>query len=681
MKKIVYIAVAFIISLSLHAQVDRSVQPKPGPAPAINLGKPQTFTLPNGLKVLVVENHKLPRVTFSLSLDNPPSIEGDIKGVDNLASSLMGNGTSKISKDEYNEQLDFYGASVGFSVHSIGGTTLSKYFPEVLTLASKGALDPLFTEAELESERAKLLDNIKVEEKSASAIASRVQDVLLYGKNHPKGEYLSEESINNITLADVNKYYQQYFVPENAYLVIVGDVNFAEVKKLVTDNFSSWKKASAPKSIYNEPVNLAKTTIGFVDVPNAVQSEISVNNIVNLKMTDPDYFAVLLANYILGGGSDGYLFMNLREGHGWTYGSYSSISGDKYTSDFSATAAVRNPVTDSALVEILKEVNRIRTTLPSEKELELAKAKYIGNFVMNAEKPTTVANFALRERTQSLPADFYENYIKNIDAVTLEQVQAAAKKYFSDDAARVVIAGKASDVLPGLERLGIPIEFFDKYGNPTTKPEAKKAEEGVTAKDILTKYINEIGGEESLRAVKTLAYTSKANIQGQEITLLKKATADGKALQLITGMGMTLLKTVYDGKVGFMEVQGQRKDMSADDLAELKYSAIFPELLMVNSPTIQLEGIENMNGIDAYKLVDGANTFYYDVNTGLKVAEGVKKEIAPGQEVDQIRFQSDYREISGVKIPYQSTMNVGLEIELNVVDVKVNEGVSDADFQ
>lgn len=681
MKKILYIAVALLISLSIQAQVDRSVQPHPGPAPKINLGKPQTFTLPNGLQVLVVENHKLPRATFSLVLDNPPSIEGTIKGVDNLTSSLMGNGTSKISKDEFNEMLDFYGTSVGFSVHSIGGTMLSKYFPEVLSLAAQGALDPLFTQEELESERAKLLDAIKVDEKSTSAISGRVRSVLLYGQNHPRGEYLTEESINKITLADINNYYQKYFVPENAYLVIVGDVKFDEVKKMVTENFSAWKKASPPKSIYNEPVNLTETRIGFVDVPNAVQSEISVNNIVNLKMTDPDYFAVLLANYILGGGSDGYLFMNLREGHGWTYGAYSGISADKYTTDFSATAAVRNAVTDSALVEMLKEVKRIRTTLPTAKELELAKAKYIGNFVMTAEKPQTVAGFALREKTQSLPADFYENYIKNIDAVTLEQVQAAAKKYFSDDVSRIVVAGKASEVLPGLEKLGIPIDFFDKYGNPTTKPEAKVIEPGVTAKSVLSKYINAIGGEEALKAIKTLSTTSKASIQGQEITLQKINTANGKSFQQIIGMGMTLMKTAYNGKTGFVEVQGQRKDMTDEELAEMKYSAIFPELLMINSPTIQLAGIDNLNGVDVYKLIDGDNTFYYDVNTGLKLGEGVKKEVAPGQEIDQLGFYSDYKEISGVKIPYSSTINVGMEVEFKVIDVKVNEGVVDADFE
>lgn len=470
MKKILYIVCALMVSASLSAQIDRSVQPKPGPAPSINLGKAQTFELPNGLKVLVVENHKLPRVTFSLTLDNPPSLEGDLKGVDDLASEMMGNGTSKISKDDFNDKLDYYGASVRFSVHSIGGNTLSRYFPEILKLTAEGGLDPLFTQEELDSEKAKLLDGIKADEKSTKSVAQRVRRVLLYGKNHPKGEYLSEESISRVTLQNVKDYYDAYFVPQNAYLVVVGDVKLNEVKKLVTDNFSSWKKGVAPKSNYSEPVNLAKTEIDFVDMPNAVQSEISVSNIANLKMTDPDYFAALLANYILGGGSDSYLFMNLRESHGWTYGSYSNISGDKYTTDFLATAAVRNAVTDSAVVEMLNEIKRIRTALPTQAQLDLAKAKYTGNFVMNAEKPAVIASFALRERTQSLPADFYENYLKNLNAVTLEQVRAAASKYFSNDAARVVIAGKGEEVLPSLEKLGIPINYFDRYGNPVAKP-------------------------------------------------------------------------------------------------------------------------------------------------------------------------------------------------------------------
>ena len=681
MKKIIYIVFALTLSVSLQAQIDRSVRPTPAEAPKINLGKPQSFELPNGLKVLVVENHKLPRVTFSLTLDNPPSVEGAIKGVDDLASSMMGNGTSKIVKDDFNKKIDYYGASAYFGVNSIGGSSLTKYFPEILSLVAQGGLDPLFTEEELNSERAKLLDGLKAEEKSAQSIARQVRRTLLFGKEHPMGEILTEETINKVSLDDVQNYYQKYFVPENAYLVVVGDVKFDEVRKLVTENFSSWKKASITKDSYLDPVNLTTTEIDFVDVPHAVQSEISITNVVNLKMTDTDYFAALLANDILGGGANGRLFLNLREKHGWTYGSYSSLSGNKRLTPFVATASVRNAVTDSAVVEMMNEVEKIRTTLPTQEELDLTKASYIGSFVMNAEKPETVAGFALREQTQSLPANFYENYIKNIDAVTLEQVQAAAQKYILDQGSRIVVVGKAEEVLPSLEQLGIQINYFDRYGNPASKPEQKVISNDVTVNSILNKYIDAIGGKANLEKIKTLAYTAKAEIQGHELTLQKMETIDGKSAQLMEAMGMTMFKSVFNGQTGYVEIQGQREEMATEDLAELKYKGVFPELKMLNSPTLKLAGIENIEGSDAYRLVDGVTSYFYDLNSGLKVAEGLRKEVKPGEEVDERGTYSDYREIEGIKLPYKFGITVGGVLELNVVDVKINEGVSDNDFE
>lgn len=470
MKKILYLSlISLFISVSVYAQIDRSKQPIAGPSPSIHLGKTSNFKMNNGLQVFVVENHKLPRVMFSLTLDNPPSLEGELKGINSLTGSLMGNGTSKISKDDYNEQLDFYGAPVWFGVDHVGANTLSKYFPQVLSLVAKGALDPIFDESDFSSEKAKLLDGLKVNEKNTKYIAGRVRRVLLYGKNHPSGEYITEKTVNQVTLQDVKDYYKQNFIPNNAYLVIVGDVKFDEVKRLVEQNFASWKNTELPKSTYVEPQNVKQTEIDFVNVPNAVQSEISVANTVRLKMTDKDYFAALLANDILGGGAESYLFMNLREAHGWTYGAYSSIGGSKYVSDFKAGTAVRNAVTDSAVVAMMSEIKRIRTTLPTKDVLYLAKAKYIGNFVMESEKPETIARFALQEKTQTLPPNFFEDYIKNLNAVTLEEVQAAAKKYFLEDQARIVIAGKQDDVLSKLVQLGLPLNQVDKYGDDIDK--------------------------------------------------------------------------------------------------------------------------------------------------------------------------------------------------------------------
>lgn len=700
MKKILYIILLTVLSISISAQTDRNVQPKPGPAPKINLGKPQKFILPNGLTVLVVENHKLPRVAFSLTLDNPPSLEGDIKGVDYLAGAMMGNGTSKISKDDFNNKIDFYGAYADFDLHNTSGTTLSRYFPEVLELVSQGILDPLFTQAELDSERAKLIDGLKTQEKNAQYIAKRVRKTLLYGQKHPEGEIVTEESINKITLADIEKYYCDYFVPENAYLVIVGDVKFSDVKNLVKNNFSSWKKASAPKSIYSDPINLSTTEINFVDVPNAVQSEISVNNLISLKMSDPDYFAALLANQILGGGAEGRLFLNLREGHGWTYGSYSDLQGDKYISDFSGQASVRNVVTDSAIVEMLGELKKINATLPTQAELDLAKAKYIGNFVMNAEKPQTIASFALNENTQKLPTDFYQNYIKNINAVTLAQVQAAAKKYILHDKTRIVVVGKAAEVLPSLEKLNIPIKYFDKYGTPTDKPKIKTSDTTITAQSVLNKYISIIGGEKALKGVHTLSTIIKGIIMDQEISISTKMTNDGKMLQEVSVMGMVnqlfdgntgeklapvavpmvIAKQLFDGNTGYISAQGQKRFMTEAELSDMS-NGIFPELKLLNSPDLQLISVEKINDSDAYKIQKGKKAFFYDVNSGLKVAEETTYE-ANGQSITMRSYFSNYKEYKGIKFPYTLSMNMmGIDVEFTTTDIKINEGVSNMDFK
>ncbi|HTO35301.1 MAG TPA: insulinase family protein, partial [Flavobacterium sp.] len=185
---------------------DRSM-PKPGPAPKINIGKPQTFELPNGLKVLVVENHKLPRVSYNLTIDNAPYAEGDKKGVSDMVGSLMGNGTKTISKEDFNEEVDFLGASINFSSNGAYASGLSKYSKRIMELLADGALNPLFTQEEFNKEKDRFVEGLKSQEKSVQSVASRVRGVLTYGKSHPNGEYVSEETLNNINLQDIVQNY------------------------------------------------------------------------------------------------------------------------------------------------------------------------------------------------------------------------------------------------------------------------------------------------------------------------------------------------------------------------------------------------------------------------------------------------------------------------------------------
>lgn len=686
MKKYLYIAASLLLTITMQAQ-DRPM-PKQGPAPSINIKKPVTFVLENGLKVLVVENNKLPRVSYNLTLDNTPFAEGSKKGVTDLVSAMIGNATESISKDKFNEEIDFLGANINFYESGASANGLSRYSARILELLADGALNPLFTQEDFDAERAKLIEGLKSDEKSASAIASRVQNVLTFGKEHYNGEFTSEETLKNVTLQDVINHYNTYFVPANAYLVIIGDVKTKDVKKKVEQLFGAnvWKKATAPNLTYKDPTDLQYSQINFVDVPNAVQSEIALINLSKLKMTDKDYFAAILANQILGGGGEGRLFLNLREKHGWTYGSYSNLGASKYISKFSSTASVRNAVTDSAVVEIFNELRKIRTDLVSEEDLKNAKAKYIGNFVMQIEKPATIARYALNIKTLGLPEDFYENYVKNINAVTPEDVRNAAKNYFLADNTRVVIVGKAADVLPGLEAMSakekMPIFYFDKYGSKVDKPVVKKdIPAGVTAQSVVKNYIDAIGGEKALKAVKTVLITAKGTIQGRSLDMVSKFSNKGMSTSDISMGGMSMMKQVIGDKSGYQTVQGQKKAIEGEELVKEKKDAVpFVELSFLADKTIVLSGIESLNGQDAYAVQVGTTKYFYDVKTGLRVA--TENESGEGAQKRKVMtYYADYVEVKGVKFPYKTTIDVGMPLEFITQDVKINEGVTDKDFE
>lgn len=691
MKTLLYSVLVSILSFTYtQAQVNRSVMPTAGPAPEINLKEPQRFQLNNGLTVMVVENHKLPRVSIQLTIDNPPILEGDKAGVSSLAGSMMGKGSTNIGKDDFNEEVDFLGASIRFGSQSAFASSLSKYFPRIIELLADAAINPNFTQEEFDKERGKIITGLQTEEKDVAAIAGRVQRVLAYGKDHPYGEFTTENTVNKVTLADVERFYRNYFVPANAYLVVIGDVSFAEVKELAETHFVAWSKAIPPSFSYSSPRDVQYTQINFVDMPNAVQSEIAVQNLVNLKMSDPDYLAALVANQILGGGGEGRLFLNLREDKGYTYGAYSSIGNDKHAvSRFRATTSVRNMVTDSAVVQLLTEIDRIATTPVTAKELANTKAKYTGRFVMALEKPETIAGYALNIATQGLPSDFYTTYLERINAVTIAEVQDAAKKYFSADNARVVIAGKGSEVLENLEKTSvnqskIPVRYYDKEGNNTEKPDYNASiPDGVSAQKILENYIAAVGGKAAIAKVNTLLMMAGAEMQGMKLSLEQRKTAKSQFLQDITMMGNSMSKQVLNGDSGYAEAQGQRKDFTSEEILQIKGEAApFPELVYLSNPKISVTGTETINDKKAYGLKINENkTVYYDTETGLKLQEVNTLEME-GQQLRQTLSYDNYKEVAGILFPFSLQQSMGAQtIAFIVTEIKVNEGVSASDFE
>ena len=689
MKKSLFLFAVLLGLLPLQAQIDRSQQPEPGPAPKIQLDEPQEFVLKNGLRVLVVENHKLPRASANLNIDLPPVFEGELAGVNALLSSMLGKGSKSIAKDDFDEEVDYLGARVNIGASSAFASSLSRYFPRVLELMADAALNPNFLQEEFEKEKEKLIEGIKSDENSVPAAARRVENLITYGKNHPSGEFIREETVNNVQLEDVKRFYTKNFTPQNAYLVIIGDVDFKTVKKQVTKLFKSWKGNLVKGESFPTAKNASSLEINFVEMPNAVQSEVSVDFTTEIKKTDADYFPVILANNILGGGGQARLFLNLREDKGYTYGAYSSISTNKYRrSRMRAFASVRNAVTDSSVVELVKEIEKIRTVPVSQAELDQAKAKYVGDFVLALERPSTIAQYALSILTEGLPSDFYTTYLQKINAVSIEDIQRVTQKYFHLNNARIFVTGKGSEVLENLEKakpLGttLPIKFYDKYGEEIERPDYDSAlPEGVNVTSVINAYFDAIGGKDKAEAIQSKKEIASASMQGMTLEIESKKTNTQQSFLAVKMMGNVMQKQVINKTEGYMEAQGQRMPMDADALAKaLPDTAVFAELILDHAQ-LSLAGIVDVNGTKAYELkVSDSKSYFYSVESGLKIKISETQEMQ-GNTITQETMIGDYKAVDGILFPHTVTQSFGPQkIDFITSSIELNVSFSDEDFQ
>lgn len=687
MKKYIYLFLAGLLTTQFaFSQIDRNKQPAPGPAPKVNLTKPQSFTLDNGLTVMVVENHKLPTVRIQLLIDNPPHASGEKAGVESLFSAMMGNGTTSISKDDFNEEVDYLGASIFFGQESAYASSLSEYFPRILELMADAIKNPIFAKEEFDKEQDKLIEGLRSQERSVTDVSNRIRPALIFGKDHPKGEFTTIEKVEKITLNDVKNFYDNFFNPRNAYLVVVGDVKRADVERMVREHLSDWEAKTVPSVKYTDPQDVQYTQINFVDMPNAVQSEIGIAHLVNLKMDDPDYFPILIANRILGGGFNSLLNMNLREKHGWTYGAYSHTGADKYITQFIAATSVRNAVTDSAVVEMLKEIHFIRDNKVTIQQLNNAKAKFTGDFVLALERPQTIANYALRVETQNLPSNFYVDYLRKITAVTAEDVERVAKKYYKPENLRIMVVGKGSEVLDGLKNLKnvngkpIPVRYFDRFGNEVEEP-SYEMDADVSVETVLENYINTIGGRQAVENVKTLKATGSAEMQGMQLGLETINTSKNQSLMVISLGGQPMQKEVFDGNKGYTMAQGQRVDFTEEQIAAAKIEAVpFKEL---NAKNAKLLRMDQVDGKDAYVVSFGNSDTeaFYDKESGLLLQQQTTMEMM-GQTITSTIMFEDYKEVDGVKVPFTFKQTIGpQEIIFKLDEVLINKDVSDEDFK
>jgi len=681
MKRIAFFAIGMLFACNiLQAQVNRTQPPKPAKAQKIQLGDYQKFKMDNGLTVILVENHELPTVTFSLQMAVDPFVEGNVTGTASFAGTLLRTGTTTRTKAQLDKEIDFIGASINTSASSIEGSSLKKHQDKVLELMSDILYNPVFPQDEFDKLKKQTLSALSMASSDPSSIVSVVSKVLRYGKNHPYGEPTTETTVGNLTLDGVKAYYKSYFTPTIGYLIMIGDLRLAEAIVLAQKYFSAWKPVPVTFPKFDDPASFKGNRVAFVDKPGAVQSVIAVTSTVKLKHGDADALPAEVMNNILGGGVfSGRLMMNLREDKAYTYGARSSLNSDQLIGFFNAGAQVRNPVTDSAITQFLYEMKRMRDEPVSEEDLRLTKNVMAGEFGRALESPSTLASFALSTARFNLPADLYATYLERLEKVTVADVQAMTKKYLHPDNCILLVVGNKNEVadkLKGFAESG-NVEFYDWYGNPLSDAPVALPE-GLTATNVIDLYIQAAGGKQKLSEIKQITTKSTGSMDagGRKLELAMESVqmVPDKSFQVIKMGSMLISKQVCNEKEGWMESMAGKQEFKDKDLATMKDAArICPELFyFTDGFKTTLDGIETIGGDMAYRInvvypSGTADVEYYSVKSGLKIRR-ISKSENDGQMVESITDYGDYREINGIKFPFSLKEQAGGQ----VIDIKVD---------
>ncbi|RPG95336.1 MAG: insulinase family protein [Candidatus Pelagibacter sp. TMED253] len=690
-----------VLSSSLIGQIDRSM-PEPGPAPEIEFKEPYTTKLSNNLTLMVVVNDKLPTASATLIIDNPPILEGDKSGVKDLVTSNMGKGNKFQSKDEFIEEKDFMGSFISYNSSGGSISSLSRYFERTMTMFAQGALYPVFSDEEFEKEKTKLTEALKIDEKNAASIARRVENIVAFKQGHPRSEYTTEASVSSIGITDIENFYKNYFKPNNAYLVVIGDVNLDETISLSKELFENWEYSTELENMFGEgsvndfvdPDVSAKTTIHIVDVPNSTNVEISFQNVIDRKTSDTDYFSGTVANRVLGAGPESRLFTVIREEKGYAYGAYSGLpTSSKSKTKFVGRTTVRSEVADSAIVEMHNQLKIMRDSPITDEELSNVKSGYFGEFAMSIENPITIANQALSIRSENLPEDFYKTFLSNLNKVSKDDVIESSKKFFLIDNAQIVVTGKINEIIDNLENIyldddKIDVVYHDEFGNITEKPDYS-VDENVSVESIVTNYIDLIGGKDKLEKVESIEIKGNANLnmQGQSFVLefYSLKNNQNQSLSTVTAGGMVVQKSVFNKYQGYNEVNGQRMPLTDSELEQaIINSALFSEL-NYDFSAIELIGTSNVDDQKVYEIkITDNKTEYYSIESGLKLKEVETTEVE-GNIISVETTIKEYEEVDGIMIPSEiNQITPGLPIPggitINFNTIKLNVKTSDSDF-
>ncbi len=637
-------------------KADLKSMPKPLPATAFEFPTYQEFTLPNGLHVYVVENHEQPTITFSLinrggDVADPANKEG--------TAAMMGDMLSKGTKDhtakQIAESLDGVGASIGVNVVgealTISGSSLKKHAKLLLGLLGEMIRTPAFPEDELAKVQKQFLANVAYERSRPVEMAQALSRKVIYGMDNPLARRRSEKSVQAITRGDVVDFHSTYLRPNRSSIAIVGDVSATEVKQWLNSQLGSWEKGDAPEVVVPE-LRTEAPGVYFIPRKGAVQSAVIIGAAAP-PLKASDYDAVNLTTEYMGSGFGSVLFNTLRETHSYTYSPFGFTTSGRRFNRIALGAEVRNAVTDSTILVILRELKKLGGEGPDEQALVRRKAFEVGQYRMAFERATTVASLLQSSWLNGVPIDDVIHYTDRIERLTSADLQRAANEYLGMFDLRIIVVG-SPEVKEKLEQFG-PIKEFTMNLEPSEAEAFMPS--SASADEIIDAYVGALGGRQSLDNVKTVTYEAQAEFvfQGQLMkgTFSRKLKAPNKETNQLD-LPMLKQQQWIDGNTAWVSMSGgPASQANSEEVQQFLLDArLFPLVAWKNDKyKLSVKGKKNgMIVVDAVSPLNRNERYYFDEQSKLLVM-AEQEETSPQGPITTISRFDDYVLVGGVKLP------------------------------
>jgi zinc protease len=451
-----------------QTEIFRSQAPAPLPPRPISIPTPRETNLRNGLSLVVVEDTRLPLVSYRLAFRvggafDPPGLPG----LTDLLAGLLPEGTQSRSSKEIAEEIARMGASLSAGATSdytiVAASALSQFNDPVLDLMAEVILEPSFPENEVALAKQNTKESLRQQRAQPSFLASEMVSRVMFGEHPYSIVAPTPESIDRSSRADFVQFHRSKLVPNNAVFIVVGDVRYEEILNRIESLFSTWERGEDVVANFPAPPVRTKRTAYLVDRPGSAQSNIVIAN-SGITRINPDYFPMMLMHTVLGATASSRLFMNLREDKGYTYGAYSNLDARRTAGTFRATAEVRTPVTGDSLKEFFYELERIGNEPVSEKEIADAKSYLTGVFPIRLETQEGLTDQLVQIKMLNLPNDYLQTYRDRIQAVTVQDIRRVAEKYVKPDEAALIVVGDGALVMEQIKPYSEDIEVYNTSG-------------------------------------------------------------------------------------------------------------------------------------------------------------------------------------------------------------------------